>query len=657
MCPSNSQITLNPNYSIQNLNFSNEITPWLQTVLGSNLAPNTTIGISNSSYVSRNPYQSNTVNDFFEVYGLNIKFNSFNVFNTLALSTELWDPSSFGVISTSSYNDAAKKITSFSTTNNFVVKVNNILLGTYDLINHPDVCEAAVENLYPGSNCTINFTYDEDFHYLNENINTNVSIGIHITNSPALIQTITINNIEIGNTNPDCYSKQSNSLKNFKTNAKLTYNPTSCTATPSDLCLLYGTTLNLNNPIVYTTITQDSSPCGNGNTLYVKKGERIYFRVHSITNGNAPINWNPQIQYVASNLNTVTDANGLTPFSSSYLDSFVLTGKTPIQFPGSSGTANISWDDFSVTPTDHVTYRIIKKTIKADQESGSSNPNNNLITTEQIIYSQLCPANISTVISPTSNLNSIVVTDESIAGLTNLSQTFFYFEVVSTSNSNWKVMEWKPKMICSTIDQVIGENGPEGSVTTNQTVYPIADYDIYKLYPCGPIYNKLDISNLGNGLLILPNLNGVFSATDSGKINFVVKRGNQLLGKRIFTITNGVVTVDYSNGISLNNDPNITTSNELEISFTSDDSEYSDNQSILSKIALNSSTHAIITAGTTNYNVGNAMINLFQKANTNYGAFYRQWGQFMYNPKAVANALPSGIAAVNLIKEESLVVD
>jgi len=425
-------------------------------------------------------------------------------------------------------------------------------------------------------------------------------------------------------------------------------NPTTCNETPDELCLLYGTQLNASNVSVTNTLTTNCS----GQTLAVKKGDRIYFRVHSVENGNPPINWNPKVEYTNAGFATITDANGHRPFSSSYSDSFVLSNKLPTSFPGNSGTAKISWSQFTVNPTDTVTYQIIKETVAANESDDDLPPT---IISSNVIYSQVCNPNVNSTVTPSINLNNIAVTQPSGYEV-NLQQTYFYFKVISTSNVDWKNSVWKPEMECTTITPISpGDGAPtEGNLTSVIKLYPVPDYDLYRYFPCGVPFKKMVINTINNGqnLSILPSLTNVFSSGDNGKVNFVVKRGTTFIGKRLFTITNGNLTVDNSTAIPLGN----MGATDIEIMFTVDDSNSDgSSESLLKKIALTSNILAKITYGTTMVNVPKSEIILFQKTDPRFGNFFRSWGQFMYNPENVTGALPTGIAGTNLIKEEALV--
>jgi hypothetical protein len=446
-----------------------------------------------------------------------------------------------------------------------------------------------------------------------------------------------------------------NRLANPTSNA-LTYNTTTCASTPGDLSLLYGKTLNSSTTTVTNSLTTNTA----GQNLYVKKGDRIYFRVHSVANGNPPVNWDPKVSYTNPDVLATTDANGATPFSSSYSDGFVLSSILPLQFPGNSGFAAISWDSIQVNnPSDKVTFEIIKKEVASASESDTDEEP--ATVSEVPIYKWECLPGQNNTVSPTissstTDLSNVSITDISSNPNANLSQTEFYFKISATSNVDWKNIQWRPKVVCTVKNQKIkpsGDSGPsEGTVTTTQTMYPVPDYSLYRPYPCGPAYNKLNVAslNLGQGSYIAPSLNGLFSAGDAGKINFVVKSGTRFIGSSTLTIGNN------SNFTNIPINPNDITDSQLELSYTIDDSQNENESSLLSKIALSTTTLATIYNGTTSTPVSKNNINLYQKPIQNFGSFYKQWGQFLYNPKAV-EPIPSSIPNISLIKEQALVID
>jgi RHS repeat-associated protein len=411
-----------------------------------------------------------------------------------------------------------------------------------------------------------------------------------------------------------------------------------CNSTPGEICLLFGANLNESNAVINNLITNYSSSCNTGQgSLYVRKGDKIYFRVHSKENINPVVNWNPKVEYTDSNLIAITDFNGTTPYSSSYSDGFILSSAQPTNFPAQSGTAVITWPSFTVTHTDAVKYEIFKRTVTPGG------------TTESSVFSQTCSPNAQTIF-PAGNV-SVNVTAPS--GPQNMGNTEFRFVVTSSSNTKWHEGEWKPKMVCTATQPVIGVNNTsEGDLTVSQTFYPVPEYSIYKTYPCGPDYKQFNVSstNGGNSLTYHPNFSGVFSSSDTGIINFIVKRGNRLVKYERYKITSGnAIAVSGSNIIQ--NGP--FNSNNIEISFTTDDMLLGDQQeSLLKKLALTSNSFVQIRWANNSYNVPKEYINLFHRGNPKFGTMYRNWGQFLYNPVPVQGAVGSPYG--NLIKEEAL---
>lgn len=416
-----------------------------------------------------------------------------------------------------------------------------------------------------------------------------------------------------------------------------------CEPDTRGICLLYGTQLNASNSIVSNVITNYSTAChAQQGELYVRKGDKVYFRVHSNQAGlNPVVNWNPKVEYIDTNLTTITDVNGTTPYSSSYSDGFILSSPQPVNFPAQSGTAVITWPQFTVTHTDAVTYKIVKRTVTTTG------------TTEQDVYTFTCNPNAPSTVTA-GNINVTVIAPSSQQ---NMSSTNFSFIVTSSSNTKWHGGEWKPKIVCTTTQPVIGVNNTsEGDLTVSQTFYPVPEYTIYKPYPCGPDYSQFNVSvtNNGNNLTYYANLGGLFAPADVGKkINFIVKRGNRLVKHQSYSINSSGTAVAISSSNIEQSGP--FNSNLIEISFTTDDTELRDQQqSILQKIAQASNSVVQIkwNNGSNSYNVPKEYINLFQRANPKFGHMYRNWGQFLYNPVAVQGAVSSPYG--NLIKEDAL---
>ena len=417
-------------------------------------------------------------------------------------------------------------------------------------------------------------------------------------------------------------------------------NATTCNYTPATMCLLYGVKLNAGTPTVNNVIVNASTACNPaGGVLTVRKGDRIYFRLHSVANGNPAVTWNPKVSYTNPGMLATNDQNNIPVYTSSYNDGFLLSQLAPVVFPG-TGTAQITWDNVNVnSPTDDVTFEIIKRVPSGNSYSDTT------------IFTKVCAANASSTVVP------IGVSSISVTGV---GATQFIFRVRSSSNVKWKDIQWKPKMICTTAQSVVAtQNGPsEGTVTSNEVKYPTVDYSVYTPFLCGTGYQTINISTMngGSGLSIVPSLpSNIFSSGDNGVIYFVVKRGNAFIGKRTITVTNGNAVVSTGGPIALGSG----SSTIIEVGFYTDDSSRVMNSptdvSLLKKI-LNATNVATVTATSSSYQISKSQVNLYNKKLSLIGPMYRQWGQFMYNSAAATGAIAVPSLGVNLLKEELLTI-
>src|SRR5690606_8419491 len=132
--------------------------------------------------------------------------------------------------------------------------------------------------------------------------------------------------------------------------------------------------------------------------------------------------------------------------------------------------------------------------------------------------------------------------------------------------------QWNPVITTTTEEDVTGEDGTtvEGTLTSNETHYPVVDYSVYKQFICAPAYKVFSFINQPgwNPVSIAPWYQGIFSAGDTGKINFVVKNNGKLVGSRSLKLTNGSLgsftgEPAYNNPILFQN----IVGSQLEISF------------------------------------------------------------------------------------------
>ncbi len=440
------------------------------------------------------------------------------------------------------------------------------------------------------------------------------------------------------------------------------------TTNSGDLCLLYGTTLTATNAQVNQVIDHGSASCNNAaNILTVKKGDRLYFRVHSNATGNSPVDWDPRVEYTDAIANQ-TDMNGEQLYKSNYSNGFMLSGEHAEVFNG-NGSAAISWAPVTVSsPTDEVTFEITRKLVTAPNDGDESAYNT---TPELVMYRQVCPAGTTTIVSPYNNqisgidMNNAVVSGTQMNNNGNSTMTMFNFRVKSNSNVNWKNIEWKPKMTCTTQQQVLDQNLSVGTVSSTEVKFPIPNYTIFKSYPASPAYNLADMSQFYNGddlsFRVNPDCEVFSNSSDVINLWLVVKSNGVVIGKKHILQKAKDESGNYHSGLDiLPNNSRIdipASATMVEFGVYSDDSVLLDDQvSILQKLV--SPAHPFVqiyTGSDTHTTLPNENVNLYQRPNPKFGPMYRQWGQFMYAPSAVTGALPLGNGLTGfLIKESAL---
>ncbi len=381
-------------------------------------------------------------------------------------------------------------------------------------------------------------------------------------------------------------------------------NNSDCIFSEGDNCVLYGTTLNSSNSSINQTITNYGSDCGSG-ILKVKKGDRIYFRLHN-SNDPSAVNWEHRVEYVNTSISGITDMNGLSPNNSTYEDSFFLNGSGLASFSPTSSTASVTWNSFNVVyPTDEIVYKVSK--FVGNQEI--------------VLYSKVCPPNQTTLVNPV-GLNNINVSDPN-GGEDDDSEVTLYFSVSSSSNVKWQQYEWKPKVNSTYTVQ---------DIVQNYTQHIIPEYSTYKLHLCASSYNKIPTSpfNTGSILTIKPLLNGIFSTEDVGKvIDFVVKKDNSFVGSRKGTVIyhpNIGITVIFDNTAPITI-PSVN-DGSLEVCYYT---SY-ENKSLITKILDYQGALASVYNGSYSFNLYKNMIGLYTSAKDGLGHMYNGWGQFFYNP-------------------------
>jgi len=327
----------------------------------------------------------------------------------------------------------------------------------------------------------------------------------------------------------------------------------------------------------------------NVGALSVLKGDRIYFRVQSVFNGQYDqVNWSPQITYTLHN-DTIIDPNGLDVYRFNSGKDFLISGPVPISM-GIDGAIHIEGDFVKPVTTDAIEFKIIKRT-------GSG--------VESFIHDQVLLWDQAVTIPISYDLN--VVDGDA-----------FYFVVSSQSNINWTALQWNPFVYYTvsnnpTVTQVFDSNN-------NPLIYyyPTVDFRSFNqsLVPSlawvAPDTNRF-------GIHAEPSFLDGPANTIGGYLTFTIKKQNELLAKRtalvsfdgtgaaIFSFT--ADTFDFNEG------------EELYFEYFTDSTKLAD---------LMATTNVLITDSSDNpYNFSGGLYTL--DTTFLFGPMYRHWGQFGYN--------------------------
>lgn len=378
-----------------------------------------------------------------------------------------------------------------------------------------------------------------------------------------------------------------------------------------------------------SNMQMDPDP-GFASTLRVKKGQRIYFRLHrNPSTDNPEISWNPEIKYKSVSGQYINpdkvDMNGYKPYKSNYANSFVLNDINKHLLPYSAGAeVTISYEPFDVSNlSDDVTLKI--KVIKT--------PTINDDDPEIIDFEHTLPlvTGQTNVISGYSHQFTILpdFTYELVC------------ELVSVSNVDWQSIGWLPKVEATDVAQ-----DPD----YDDVAYPVINYSLYRVYtgefnqnngPKWPGYKSILADFIENGIncSIKPqNLSAFYPLDDctepewceDGKLTMVVKQNKKIIGKREYIVNQNNVSLPNSSSIffTITNDA----SKELTIDFISDGKAITDR--LLSKMDLASNynhTVAKIFNSGVSYNLTRRNCNLLHESTDLFGSMYMSWGQFMYN--------------------------
>ncbi|WP_084016604.1 SpvB/TcaC N-terminal domain-containing protein [Moheibacter sediminis] len=404
-------------------------------------------------------------------------------------------------------------------------------------------------------------------------------------------------------------------------------------------CIVFSGYLSSNMPQINVTQNQSCLNC----TSFTYQ---LFFRVHY--NKNTP---NPEIEWQTEVTNDLCsgdqwylDDNGDDIINFNINDKFVLSDNQPFQLKF-NGTANISWQSFNLTQplSDDLRLRIIKRTINQNGE----------VINEQFINNQLFNYGSTSISSGNVNLQTTYTENTQTGEYT---YTDVICKLISTSNVKWQDIVWRPKITYTgtlisegNIQNINGEKYlvPKYSFYFNKN----NEIEAYSKYPpseipiryMGPIYqNQLPI-NYSLKLKLVNNSYNIGN-NNNGVIYLIVKKDQQMIGKRKITVSNGNLTVDNTNPIMLNF-TNYDARNGYYIIFSTNDDLDNNSVDLLNNFLLADNRPLI----------DNHFINPIKKyENSIFGPMYLGFGQFFYNPELASSTTPVDAQGDKLIDINAL---
>lgn len=259
----------------------------------------------------------------------------------------------------------------------------------------------------------------------------------------------------------------------------------------------------------------DNSPYSAAvSSVAVKRGDRIYFRVQSgseeTSNGSFDkVNWSPTITY-AGESNVLP--NGLSSTEYKPEDGAIYDVNTSANVENGSSVEVHSVFHKPVT-TDDVVLSIIGSNEKKDSD-GNDNPN----YIEKTVLARTLKAN------ETFNGDSLNISLENTEKLTN-----FNFEISSTSNVDWKSIGWQASVTY------------KDSANVEQTMSVPAHY---KTFANALAEGKPYLTTATDTIMVVSPVLILSDNSINGQVTLTAKTEDALIGKKSFTIENGILKAD-----------------------------------------------------------------------------------------------------------------
>ena len=384
-------------------------------------------------------------------------------------------------------------------------------------------------------------------------------------------------------------------------------------------------------------------------SLQVKQGQKIYFRLHSDVEGeDDEMGWNPEVRYTSISGSYVNSEEisqvGIKPHKSKYSEGFLLNSMAPIFLE--PGTHQITWDGFEIRGMkDEVIVRVRQFTQASDYLELNSNSGN-----IRFYQKAKSGSNITNI-----NPGSITV---------NVQPDVNYalrFELYSHSNVDWQKIDWNPLITSQIQEPLTGSNVFERDEMQVPVIYTSSYKNVTGEFQATNTdewknYNTVDLSNYGNHSTFKIKLDfdeGDIrdemnlcdedeSGCDMGFVHFTVTQFNKVIAHRLIeidpTANAGWNIIDYDNDwidVHISND----VSKKLLLEFSGDGSVAS-NEFLRVIEDKNENTGYNFKLGELKSQNGNFKrdikrrnVVLMKHDLSLTGHYFRDWGQFMYNPE------------------------
>ena len=336
----------------------------------------------------------------------------------------------------------------------------------------------------------------------------------------------------------------------------------------------------------------------------VKKGDRIYFRVQSgteeMSNGAFDnVKWKPTVTYTGTE-EKLPDGYSTTVYKSE--EGAVYDVENGITVPAST-TLALSGKFTKPLTSDDVVLRITASN-DAKDSLGHANPNYQ----QKEVYSRSFAWNETYDGELTADIGNP-------DGLTNLK-----FEVSSTSNINWAKVKWLP------IVETTAEKGKK------QTMLGGVHYPMFAemVNEGKPVILSSDAATL----TITPSIT-MIPQQGHGSVTMTVKTADRLLGKKTYTINNGILSGEPLTLLNVS-------AGKLWIDYSY--SEFVKEQ--------------VVTSTATMSGIGVVQAGFFALTeNLGFGNMYRGWGGFVYNAAEGRYARPIDETLLKLPKDKDTKLD